>query len=213
MTAAHPAGELRECQHPRVRHQHGTRAAYAADRCRCTACTDAHQSATRQRARAKASGLWQPYVPAEPVRSHLQRLRGAGIGIDQIARLSGVPGSTVRVVVYGNDRSPPQQVKTETADRLLAVTAATTSRAARSTVDSTASRSQVAELLAAGWRYQDLATELGRTANSLRRSVHRASVTVQTAHDIACLHRRLLGRGHRSRAPAQQVRIQPEADF
>lgn len=186
------AGQRRDCQHPRARHEHGTRGAYMADHCRCAACTTANRAAARQRARAKAVGLWQPHVPADPVRSHLEQLRSAGIGIDRIARLSGVPGSTIRVVIYGNDRPPPQRVKTDTATRLLAVTTATTSRAPRSTVDAAPTRSRINELLAAGWRYPDLAAELGRSTTSLRRSVQRATVTVQTAHDVTRLHRRLL---------------------
>jgi len=193
-------GERRECRHPRAAHRHGTRIAYVADRCRCDPCTAANLAAGRSRARAKAFGLWQPYAPAGPVRRHLDRLRAAGIGVDQIARLSGVPGSTVRIIIYGNGRAV-ERVKTATADRLLTVTPIDASRARRSTVDARTTRSQIHDLLAAGWKLPDLAAELGRNTASLRRTVERATVTVQTASDVARLHNRLL------RTRRQQPRV------
>ena len=187
-------GERRDCLHPRARHQHGTLRAYIADNCRCEACANANLAATRQRARAKAIGAWQPYAAAEPVRQHLADLRAAGIGIDQIARLTTVPGSTIRMIIYGHGR-PPERVRTETADRLLAITANNARRASRSTIDGTITRSQIHDLLAAGWRYPDLAAELGRHTANLRRTAKRSTVTIQTATDIARLHRRLLRGG------------------
>ncbi len=195
-------GERRECVHPRARHQHGTRLAYIADNCHCEACTAANLAATRQRVRAKTIGTWQPFAPADPIRQHLEALRSAGIGIDQIARLTTVPGSTIRMIIYGKRGQPPRRVRAETADHILAITPNEGGRARRSTVDATITRTQIHELLAAGWRYPDLAAELGRRTANLRRTAKRSTVTVQTATDIARLHQRLL-RGRR------QLRVTP----
>ena len=59
----------RECTHPQACHQHGTRAAYVRDRCRCTDCTAANTAASRTATRERIYGR-QPYVDAGPVREH-----------------------------------------------------------------------------------------------------------------------------------------------
>jgi len=114
----------RECAHPRARHQHGTRTAYVADRCRCPDCREANRLAGRARSRAIAYGRWTPYVDTTPIRQHVQRLRAAGIGIDRIIELSGVGSGTLRQVLYGQPRTktPLRRIRQITAHRLLTVT-------------------------------------------------------------------------------------------
>lgn len=182
-------GERRNCEHPRAQHQHGTDRAHRADHCRCVPCVQAHRAAGRRRTRAKALGLWQPYQPAAPVRRHVERLRDAGLGIDQIASLGGIPGSSLRFIVYGG---PSDQVKTRTAVRILSIQVTDHARAQRSTVDAAVTRLHLRDLLAAGWAYSDLAVQLGRSTANLRRTAKRSTVTVRTATDIAALHRQLL---------------------
>jgi len=196
------------CEHPRAQHQHGTDRAYRADDCRCPACLGAHRAVARRRTRTKALGLWQPYQPAEPVRRQVERLRGAGLGIDQIASLAGIPGSSLRFIVYGR---PGDQVKTSTAGRILGIPVIDQARAQRSTVDAAVTRLHLRDLLAAGWTYPDLATQLGRSTANLRRTAKRSTVTVSTATDIAALHRQLLrsnktagGRANDPTLPARQ---------
>lgn len=220
MTPAPQAGVRRDCHHPKASHQHGTPAAWRADGCRCPGCTQARAAAHRHRAQAVITGFWDPFSDAEAVRQHLDRLRGAGIGVDQIARLSGVPGSTVRAVLYGRHGQPVTRLKTATATRLAAIRATDTSRARRSTVDATQTRAQLQQLLAVGLQWPDIAAELGRTPANLRRTMHRSTVTVKTARAVARLYRRL-GAGQRThprtaapRAPANDqppIHIQPRA--
>ena len=181
--------QRRNCEHPRAQHRHGTDRAYRADHCRCLACVQAHRAVGRRRTRAKALGLWQPYQPAEPVRLHIERLRGAGLGIDQVASLASIPGSSLRFIVYGR---PSDQVKTSTAVKILSIPVTNQARAHRSTVDAAVTRLHLRDLLAAGWAYPDLATQLGRSTANLRRTAKRSTVTVRTATDIAALHRQLL---------------------
>jgi len=65
-------------------------------------------------------------------------------------------------------------------------------RARRSTTDAAITRLHLRDLLAAGWTYPDLATQLGRSTANLRRTAKRSTVTVSTATAIAALHRQLL---------------------
>jgi hypothetical protein len=200
-------GQQRNCWHPRAQHQHGTDRAYRADDCRCLACVDAHRAVGRRRTRAKALGLWQPYQPAEPVRRHVDQLRSAGLGIDQIARLAGIAGSSLRFIVYGR---PSDQVKTSTAARILGIPVTDQVRARRSTVDAAVTRLHLRDLLTAGWTYPDLATQLGRSTANLRRTATRSTVTVSTAADIAALHQQLLRNnkvaGHQASDPTLPTR-------
>src|SRR3954468_19215105 len=94
----------RECSHPRVRHRHGTRAAYVRDRCRCTDCTAANTTASRTATRERIYGRWHPYVDAAPAREHIAALRRAGIGVERIAQLAGLATSHVRQLAeHGGD--------------------------------------------------------------------------------------------------------------
>lgn len=192
MTPRPQAGVARGCLHPRARHQHGSLGAWRSDGCRCPACTFARAAARRHHAQAVATGFWDPFSDSSPTRQHLHRLRETGIGVDQISRLSGVPGSTVRALLYGRRGQPILKVRTDTATRLLAVRAADSSRARRSIIDAGETHAQLQDLLASGLRWPDLATELGRSTTSLRRSMRRGQVTVKTARAVARLHRRLL---------------------
>lgn len=58
------SGTKRDCQHPRVKHQHGTRAAYVRDQCRCRERTIANNAAGNQMHRERTFGRWKPYVDA-----------------------------------------------------------------------------------------------------------------------------------------------------
>ncbi len=192
------SGVRRDCHHIRAAHQHGTLVAWRADNCRCLACTLAHEAARRHHAQAVITGFWTPFVDAEPIRQHLEQLRSAGIGVDQIVRLSGVPSSTVRALLYGRRGTPVIRLKTATATRLAGLRATDTSRSRKSTVDAAGTRAQLNQLLAAGLSWSTIAAELGRTTANLRRTMHRTTVTGATAHAVARLHRRLLA-GSRAR--------------
>ena len=67
------------CLHPNARHQHGTRTAYIADRCRCPDCCTANTTYEQNRVRAHLYGLWTTtVVNSEPARRHVNTLRAAG---------------------------------------------------------------------------------------------------------------------------------------
>ncbi len=181
-----PAGR-RPCLHPRADHQHGTVGAYRADGCRCEPCSVANDAARRSRAQQRMNDSWSPFTPAAPVREHLNRLRTAGVGVDRIARLANVPGSTVREIIYGSSGRMFRQVRATTAARLLATIPETKVRSERSTVDASDTRTLIGSLRTRGMGWHEIADELGRSASSLQRSLKRPTVTVKTAADVAQL--------------------------
>jgi hypothetical protein len=183
----------RECTHPQARHQHGTRAAYVRDRCRCTDCTAANTAASRTATRERIYGQWHPYVDAGPVREHIAALRAAGIGVERIAKLAGLSVSHIRQLAddgCGASRTT-RRVRPSTATRVLGIGLDQASRAPSSRVDPTGTRRRLQALIAIGWPVQLLADHLSRRPNSLHRSMTGRSVTARTAQDVASLYQRL----------------------
>ena len=185
----------RDCPHPHARHVHGTRSAYVADRCRCDACRAANRDAGRARARAIAYGRWVPFVDAGPVRAHAQRLRAAGLGVDRLVTLSGVPSGTLRGLLYGDPRtgSPVRRVRQATAAKLLSIDVASAGYAPYALTDAVHTHRRLRALIESGWGIPALATELGRTPSSVRATLFSERVTVDTALKVEALHRRVLG--------------------
>lgn len=173
------------CMHPRADHQHGTIGAYRADGCRCEPCLEANLSFRRVRARRLMSEDSSPFTPAGPVREHLARLRSAGVGVDRIAQIAGVPGSTVRELIYGSGGRRFKRVRRDIAERIFDTRPATHSRSDRSTVDSTETRALIQSVYTRGVPWAMIAEGLGRSPASLRRTLQRSRVTVKTAAEVA----------------------------
>jgi lambda repressor-like predicted transcriptional regulator len=180
-SGTNPAGrDQRDCPHLGKPHRHGTRTAYVADNCRCTPCRAANRAAEQHRTAALREGRWEPLVDSGPARAHLSRLREHGVGLDQIARLSGTPKGTIRRLL-GAPTSKPARIRTETSDRLLAIQISTDHLAPRSQVDAFDTLRRIEALASAGYSILDLARALDKSAASLRRTLTRRIVTAQTA--------------------------------
>lgn len=193
MSMAAVAGDelMRSCPHTGHPHRHGTRAAYLADRCRCHRCRRANRRAEAERTRAIVMGRWEPFVDAQETCEHLQLLRKNGVGIDRIGDLSGVPRSTIRRLLAPvdlADRSHPRRIRPHIASRLLAIDCHDILPAPRSLVDAAPTHQRIAELTYDGYSPTELARKLGRTNASLRRTLARSVVTLQTAQAVALLH-------------------------
>lgn len=200
-------GVRRDCTHTRVTHQHGTRAAYVGDRCRCRPCMDANTAAGNQAHRARAMGRWEPLVDATPIRAHVAQLRRAGIGIDQIAKLAGLSASHVRGLIYtrGSGKPPYARVRPDTATRLMAITATAANRADNAHVPATGTRRRLQALMRLGWTQSALAGELGRWPANVARALTADLVTAGTAHAVAALYDRLWNARPPQYTPAQRA--------
>jgi hypothetical protein len=136
---------------------------------------------------------WEPFVEAAAVRAHIGKLREAGIGVDQIAKLTGTSTSHIRELAYpGQPHMPPvHKVRPDTAQRILSIQATAGNRAPRSHLDGRGTRRRVQALVALGWTHKLLAAQLGRTATNLKRSLAGEQVTAHTADQISDLYERL----------------------
>ena len=197
---------------PPVTREHGTNACYTLDQCRCGPCEDAHLQYERQRRRDIAEGSSRT-VDAEPVREHVRSLmadsrRGAtnGVGLKQIARVSGVAHGALWKLMYGDPGrdGPSRTVRSSTAEALLAVTHA--DRADGSTVPAGSTVARIDELREAGATWVELAEETGMSHAGIwcLGNGRNTSCTVGAARAVHALHSRWqegdwTPRGRRSR--------------
>jgi len=202
------ARPVRDCEHTTLRHQHGTRAAYVTDRCRCEPCTAANRSDERKRQRAIAYGRWSPYLEAEPVRQHVRALMAAGIGLRRIAALARLPYGTVASLVYGSPRSgrtPSGRIRLHTATQLLAITSSTEARAPGARIDATGTRLRLQSLVLNGWSLAALARRLGRSPDHLPSALKATAVTIATAQAVRALFDELWDIAPPTRTHAERV--------
>lgn len=199
---------IRNCQHHCVRHEHGTRVAYVADRCRCLACTDANRRDAKRRRTAIAYGKWTGMVDAAPSRAHIAQLRATGLSLQGIAAQSGVGYGTIARIIYGDPsrKQPPNaRVRTDTQRRLLEVRIETVELTDRSRIDAAGTRRRLQGLAALGWPLPTLALRLGRSPGNLSRTLTAATVTVANARAIAALYDTLHDTLPPTRTPSEQA--------
>jgi hypothetical protein len=104
--------------HGRVRYVQG---GYAGDDpCRCQVCRDAQAAYNRQRKAEQTPA----YVSATAAREHIAWLASEGVGLKQVAKVSGVSHGALWKLVYGvpsAGRSPSKRIRPETSAAICAV--------------------------------------------------------------------------------------------
>ncbi len=182
------SGPRRDCQHPRARHEHGTRPAYVFDKCRCRPCRDAAVAYEANRLRQVAYGRWTPYVDAAPARAHVLELMAAGMGWKRVADVAGVTRSIVSRLLYGkaeNGLKPQPRIRAERAEKILAVRY---SPAPTSKVDATGTHRRLQALGALGWSGARLAARLGLSRANYGAMMGTPRVTARRAADVVRLY-------------------------
>lgn len=199
---------VRDCQHVQARHEHGTRAAYVFDGCRCKSCGEANTAEERRRSTAIVYGTWSGLVDAAPARQHVQALREAGLSLERTAALSGVGQGTINSLIYGvpaRDQPPPARIRVDTERRLLEVQFDPSEVAAGRRVDATGTRRRLQALATLGWSVPPLAVHSGLTARTLRRALTNGAVTAQTARAVAALYDQLQTTSAPRRTPQERA--------
>ena len=103
--------------------EHGTRAKYSIDKCRCEPCTLANRLYARERERRLARIRYgievaEPtYIDAEEARQQILWLSSVGIGRRRIHEVSGVALTSIQKIASGELR----RIRPITAERILAV--------------------------------------------------------------------------------------------
>lgn len=174
--------------------QHGTRATYVVDKCRCKPCTQANTNAENNRYRQQAYGRWQPYVDAAPARAHVRTLMDYGLGWKRIAQMAGVGRGTVEKLLYGSQHrgmGPSKGIRPETAAKLLAVSPEGERLGGAVAVDATGTRRRLQALVAAGWPQARLAARLGMLPSNFGTTLHSEHVLASTERAVRALYDQL----------------------
>jgi hypothetical protein len=175
---------------PDSRRPHGSYAKYTVELCRCELCRKAKRDyeRARQRAISRPDQVWVPYVPAGAARRHVRELAAAGVGLKQVAKISGLPGGLLSKLVYGDPArrlAPSRRIRRETYERIMAVRAEDFAGGAR--LDARPTWDLLEQLLAAGYTRTWIASKLaGRPTRALQLS--RRSVSGRNARAVAALH-------------------------
>lgn len=189
--------------------EHGTYVKYKLDGCRCYPCCYAEAQYRNNRSRAIAYGTWQPYVDAEPARTHVRTLGEFGIGWMRLAQLANVPRGTVSKLLYGDPRrgmAPSKRLLPKNAAALLAVEPTLDNLGAAALIDGTGTRRRLRALVAAGWPQARLAGQLGLNPSNFGTTLHgERQVRVGTARATVALYDQLWRADPRERGVDNQA--------
>lgn len=159
-----------------------------------------------------AHGGWHSqYIDSRPVRHHITRLRLAGVGIKQIAKLCGISPGAVQIIV---DRrtGPAVKVLPSTAAKILSVAVPSTPSAipaGSQRVSAIGTSRRLRALVAAGYTPAMLSREVGTAPNNAYALFgHCDDVAAATAQAVADVFDRLEmvpGPSDRARALAHKL--------
>lgn len=155
MTGGLPERGLRSAAELANGRRHGDRLRYLAG-CRCSECRRANTAHESMRARARRDGDWNGIVDAAPARSHLLKLRRAGVGRRSVAYVSDVGDTIIQEIVSGRRK----RIRGRTERRILAVS--THCMADGALVDARKPWRQIRQLLHEGFTKVRIAEAIGQ---------------------------------------------------
>ena len=166
--------------------EHGTRAKYVVDKCRCEPCTVANRLYQRERdrhARRVAYGIEPPqpaYIDATETREHLRWLKSKHVGTRTISIRTGIARTTIWKIMAGT----VTKIRPETADKLLAVGRSTVANGAL--VDAKDTWRRIDDLVRHGWTKAAIECALGGRGRALQ--IGKKRVRASTARAVEQLH-------------------------
>lgn len=185
------------CRHKFANHQHGTRACYTLDGCRCLPCSRAIVAAERDRRRQQAYGRYDRYVDAGQARAHVLWLMGQGMGLKRIVAVSGVSQGGLWKLVYGKRadsgvQRPSRRILRSTHDKIM-TTRVDLAGGQPDPAGSGFARLQLRALVAIGWPQSRLAARLGKNPANFGTIIHgrHAAMHADTVRAIANLYAEL----------------------
>ncbi|WP_333745525.1 hypothetical protein [Streptomyces sp. IBSBF 2950] len=172
--------------------EHGY-AKYKAEGCKCPVCRAANTAYAVNRERQIILRRWQPYVDAEPVRTHVRRLMEAGMQRRRLATAARMSPGVLERLLYGRPsqgRAPSRRMRAHHARALLVLRADPSAPPSRIPVDATGPLRRLRALGAMGFPDAILARELDMHPMNLHTVLGQATVTVGTAQRVAALYDR-----------------------
>jgi|SRR5690348_1748543 len=145
----------------------------------------AHARWKARRYRLIACGMWQPFVDAQPVREHLERLRTAGMSIRAIEERLGLPRHHFDHLLWGSEgRGPGDRYRTETAELVLGFWPSLDDFPDSARVDAVGTQRRIQALEVRGFSRAAIAQEIGMAVKSFQRTVNADKVTARLARAV-----------------------------
>lgn len=194
---------------------HGTRARYVTDKCRCAPCTQANRDYVTQAKKRTAP----PYVDAKRARAHVTALMAQGFGLKAQAKAAGVSATMLSKVVYGDPRrgqALTKRIRPDNEKAILGLTLHDAPDSAR-TIEPHQYLEVLDELHRRGWTYTQIADRIGGGRSNLKPKA-RAKVTARRYRAVRALlddAPPLIGadeRGHNAAAARRALGWDPEAE-
>lgn len=166
--------------------------------CRCAACRElwrAYQYKVKQKqARVKWGEDVSFYMDTAPVIAHIKKLEEMGIGVEELARLSGVDRNNIMRLKSSSWRTgkPMKKMKRECGEKILAVDGSKRKLGAHSLVSADWARHKVWQWKASGMDYKKQAERLGvclKTISSIANG--QKTITAETLHAFVLKHDRI----------------------
>ncbi|NUP16596.1 MAG: hypothetical protein HOZ81_10905 [Streptomyces sp.] len=179
---------------PDSHREHGDRAKYTIEKCRCKLCRLANREFENQRTRLLAYGRWEPWVDAQPVYAHICYLQACGMGLRAISAASKVDRKRLQAILNGRPErgtGPQEKVRPTLAAAVLAVEPTLDNLSAHANINATGTTRRLQALVAVGWPQQHLADELGWTPTNLSARIVADTVTVKTARTVRDVYDRV----------------------
>ena len=167
--------------------EHGTRAKYVVEQCRCPDCETANRDYNRDLAKAHLYGRFHGLIDATPTRVHLMALQAAGVGYRAAAKAAGISATTAAKLLDGRTR----RVRPGTATAVLAVDYPP--YAPGRLIAARPARRRARALVANGWPVAQLAARSGIDRQVLDRLVTGdwELTTARTAYAVLHLYEQL----------------------
>lgn len=143
----------------------------------------------RQRRRLMAYGQWDPFMPAEPVRAHLQALAAVGMPRKGVEQALGLQPNALRHVTSGTyGYGPGKKVTREIGQAVLDFWPKLEDFPDSATVDPTGTRRRVEALAVVGWSRAELAKRAERPYCSFKNSLRFERTSVPVAKLVVRLY-------------------------
>jgi transcriptional regulator with XRE-family HTH domain len=154
------------------------------------AIREAEARRARLRRRLQAYGRWQPFADATPVRTHVNAIRSTGMGVANLSEKTGVSIATIDHLLYGSGDYPPAaQLRTESAQALLAYWPTLDDYYDGAIIDATGTRRRIQALAAIGWPSNAIQQRVNHiTLKAVERLRINDRVTARTARAIRDLY-------------------------
>jgi AraC-like DNA-binding protein len=161
-------------------------------RCRCPECSEARRAYESRRRRLIAYGQWEGLVDAGPARQYIRGLMAGGLSRPKVAELAGLSTSGLARLLYGSGGQPPcKRIRTETAEKILAVHPTLDDYPGGALIDSTATHRRIQALAAIGWSLSEQARLAGRLHKHFSPVLDKSRVPARLARQVRDVYERL----------------------